>query len=132
MSATAITIKRLLAVSGVTDLVGTQVFPTVVAAEKAMPAIAVTLSGQGDGYNMSGADHFPRSKVTVTSFGRSAREADRIGEAVEAGLKDFRGSVSLATGTYHATYFKDSNDGAFYEDLVEQYRRSSDYILHWR
>lgn len=132
MSATAITRNRLLAVTGVTNIVGTRIFPSIIDAGKALPAIAVVLSGQGDSYNLSGADHYPRSRVTVMCFGRDAGEADRLGEAVEAGLKDFRGQVTLSTGTYSAIFMKDPSDGAYYEEEVGQYRRSSDYNLHWR
>lgn len=132
MSATAITRIRLLAVTGVTDIVGNRIFPSIVEAGKSLPAIAIVLSGQSDSYNISGADHYPRSRVTVMCFGRSAIEADKLGEAVEAGLKDFRGQVALSARTYSAIFMKDPSDGAYYEEEVGQHRRSSDYTLMWR
>jgi hypothetical protein len=132
MSATAITIKCLLGIGGVTAIVGTRIYPTIIEAEKDLPAIAVRLSGQGEAYNLSGADHYPTSTVTVTCIGKDPAETDRLGEAVEAALKDFRGAVTTSVKTYSAIFMKDPSDGAFYEDLVENYRRSSDYRLRWR
>lgn len=132
MSATAITIERLLAVTGVTNIVSTRVYPSIVDSGKSLPAVAVVLSGQGEAYTLSGAGGYRQSRVTVMAFGRDAAEADQLGEAIDDALKDFRGQVALNAKTYSAIFMKDPSDGAYYEEEVNQYRRSSDYILHWR
>lgn len=89
MSALTTTVKMLLAGSGVTSLVGPRIVPGVPPQSFLLQScICVHLISEQEEELLQGASQWPDSRVSIECRAATLNDADRIGEAVIAWLRD--------------------------------------------
>lgn len=128
MSAVSLTIKALLAQSGVTSRTSTRVYPLPLPHSTTLPAIAVALSGEDEDYLLGGASQYPVSSVQVHCIAAKAKDAIALGEAVKVALRD----LHYTTGGADAWFAKEGPDFTDYADDLSTHRRLMSFAVRWR
>ncbi|MCW5697374.1 MAG: DUF3168 domain-containing protein [Bauldia sp.] len=128
MSATQIAVKALLAVTGVTAIVGQRVTAVRVPVGSALPAVVVNAISDVEVYTLGGAGGYPEARVSIECIAESPAGADVLGNAVVAGLKDFATTV----GGFHATFFKEGTDVFDESPEHSTVSRIIDFAIRWR
>ncbi len=131
MSAVSLTIKALLAQSGVTGVTSTRIRPFPLPQGETLPAIAVAMSAEDEEYTLAGASQYPQSSVQIHCIALSASAANELGERVKEGLRD-----TLYTSTdsppVKASFRKDAVDFTDFSDDLSTHRRVMAFSLRWR
>lgn len=84
---------RLSNTSGVTDLVGTRIYPNEAPQNDPLPRVIYTVESQDRGHAMSGADGIPSCLFWIDCEG-SYGQTVSVSEAVRAAMDGFKGAVS--------------------------------------
>lgn len=124
LTASEIVINALLQAPAIVRLVGDRVTSAPLPPEYARPAIMVVHVGESEGYTLAGADGYPLSQIqTEIISSNSASEAERIGKAVVAALKDYRkGTIKVMKG---------NGDLSEYDREEALFRRIIDWMVRW-
>lgn len=93
MSALTIVRGILTANSTITAVVVDRVWPVEKVQGKPNPAIVITLISEEDGRHLGGSDRYPLARFVVDCLGDTFPSADALGDAVNAALIDYRGTV---------------------------------------
>jgi hypothetical protein len=131
MSAVSLTIKALLAQSGVTSLVSTRIYPLPLPPSTTLPAIAVALSAEDEEMLLGGASQYAFASVQVHCIAASAGAAIDLGEAVKTALRDhyYANGDSPPSG---ASFIKEAVDFTDYSDNLTTHRRVMAFAVRWR
>lgn len=132
MSAVSLTIQALLAKAGVTGTTSTRIYPSVLPHSTALPAIAVSLSGEEEEMLLQGASQYPRASVQIHCVAATAKAAIELGEAVKTALRDHLYTDNDSPPTYRASFQKQSLDFTDYADNLTTHRRVMGYEVRWR
>ena len=124
--ASGIVRTALAGISGVTDIVG-QKIQVNSATGLQPPAIYVMLKSEDEDYLMTNAGGHIRSTVSVHCLAASGHQCATLGEAVIAGLKNFRGTAAGKD----ATIMKGGADVTDYSDQGGLHRRVIDFQVIW-
>jgi len=128
MSAVSLTIKALLAQSGVTALTSTRIYPFPLPPTTTLPAIAVAMTAEDEVYLLSGASQYPETAVQVHCIATKAKDAIALGEAVKIALRDHL----YSSGAIRASFMKDGPDFTDYADDLSTHRRVMAFTVRWR
>ena len=135
MNAIALTVRCLLNDSGVTGIVGTDVFPVAAPQNYIAPHCVVTLLHEDGDVTLNGHRAGFFARVSVQCMAPSAPEAITMGEAVKAALTLINEPVFSAAvppveiGT--VTCWKEGTDITDYTPYRSIYRRVLDMRLRW-
>lgn len=128
MSAVSLTIKALLAQSGVTAITSTRVYPFPLPQGASLPAIAVAMSAEDEEYLLSGASQYPVAAVQIHCVAQLAKDAIALGEAVKIAMRDLRYSASGK----EVSFQKEGPDFTDYADDLSTHRRVMGFTARWR
>jgi hypothetical protein len=133
MSAVNLTIKALLAHFDTSpSVVSTRIYPMPVPPSTTLPAVAVALSGEDEGYTLAGASQYPLSVVQVHCIAGTARAANELGEAVKTFLRDHLYTGTDSPPSVYASFQKDGPDFTDYSDNLTTHRRVMSFTVRWR
>ena len=130
-SAISLTIKALLAQSGVTGTTSTRVRPFPLPQGETLPAIAVAMSAEDEEYTLSGAAQYPQTSVQIHCIGMTASSAIELGERVKEGLRDLL-YTSSDSPPVKASFQKEPIDFTDFSDDLSTHRRVMGFSLRWR
>lgn len=130
-SAISLTIKALLAQSGVTGTTSTRVRPFPLPQGETLPAIAVAMSAEDEEYTLSGAAQYPQTTVQIHCIGLTASSAIELGERVKEGLRDLL-YTSSDSPPVKASFQKEPIDFTDFSDDLSTHRRVMGFSLRWR
>jgi hypothetical protein len=128
MSAVNLTIKALLAQSGVTVITSTRVYPFPLPPSTQLPAIAVAMTSEDEEYLLQGASQYPQAVVQVHCVAVKAKDANALGEAVKVALRD----LLYTSGSLKASFQKDGPDFTDFADDLSTQRRVMGFSVRWR
>lgn len=131
MSAVSLTIKALLALSGVTATTSTRIRPFPLPQGEVLPAIAVAMSAEDDEYLLAGASQYPQASVQIHCIALSASVAIELGERVKEGLRDLL-YTSSDSPPVKASFQKEAVDFTDFADDLSTYRRVMAFSVRWR
>lgn len=131
MSAVSLTIRALLAQSGVTGTTSTRIYPLPVPPTTTLPAIAVALSAEDEEMLLSGASQYALSAVQIHCIAATAKAAIDLGEAVKTALRDRLYTADSPPSVY-ASFQKDGPDFTDYSDNLTTHRRVMVFTVRWR
>lgn len=130
-SAVSLTVKALLAQSGVTGTTSTRVRPFPLPQGETLPAIAVAMSAEDEEYTLSGAAQYPQTTVQIHCIGLTASSAIELGERVKEGLRDLL-YTSSDSPPVKASFQKEPIDFTDFSDDLSTHRRVMGFSLRWR
>lgn len=130
-SAVSLTIKALLAQSGVTGTTSTRVRPFPLQQGESLPAIAVSMSAEDEEYLLSGAAQYPQTSVQVHCIALTAGAAIELGERVKEALRDLL-YTSSDSPPVRASFQKDAVDFIDFSDDLSTHRRVMGFTVRWR
>ena len=130
-SAVSLTIKALLAQSGVTGTTSTRVRPFPLSQGESLPAIAVAMSAEDEEYTLSGAAQYPQTTVQIHCIALTGSAAIELGERVKEGLRDLL-YTSSDSPPVKASFQKEPVDFTDFSDDLSTHRRVMAYSLRWR
>lgn len=128
MSARNFTVQALLAGTTVTAVTSTRIYPLPLPLKTTLPAIAVSLAAEDEGYTLAGASQYPLAVVQVHCLGASSTSADSLGEVVKVYLRD----LHFTFGGEEGSFSKAGPDFTDYDDLQTVHRRLITFDLRWR
>lgn len=131
MSALAVAIAALLADSGVTAIVATNIYP--VEAPQAVPApyIVVNLIGESSDRHLSGvAAKYYAARVSVECISATATEMNLLGEAVKNALEGV--TKQTIAGATDVDILKEASDYSGVNDTRTLKMRVMDFSVRWR
>lgn len=134
--AVAVVRDRLLAVSGVTDLVSTRIYAGFLPQSPTLPAVLVQRVGEVQTAHLRGGEQMRVTRVQVTSIATSRASAVAVDAAVEgdgagSGLSHWSGSVGSPAVTVRWTEPAGVRED-YDPDELRQYRITRDYRVHHR
>lgn len=138
MTAMSVSIKMLLAGSGITALVGQRIYPVFAPQNAAYPNIIIHNIFGAEEELLQGATQWPEARISVECRGGNADpadEADLVGEAVVNWLRDKdRYSIDgcLATFRKEGTDETDTPGGIIDRGIPVISRRIIDYYVRYR
>lgn len=130
-SAVSLTIKALLAQSGVTGTTSTRIRPFPLPQGETLPAIAVAMSAEDEEYLLSGAAQYPQTSVQVHCIALTASAAIELGERVKEALRDLL-YTSSDSPPVRASFQKEAVDFTDFSDDLSTHRRVMAFSLRWR
>lgn len=130
-SAISLTIKAILAQSGVTGTTSTRVKPFPLPQGETLPAIAVAMSAEDEEYTLSGAAQYPQTSVQIHCIGLTASSAIELGERVKEALRDLL-YTSSDSPPVKASFQKEPIDFTDFSDDLSTHRRVMGFSLRWR
>ena len=120
---------RLQAVTGVTDLVGTRVFPLLLPQDPTYPAV-IYQQITGSRESAMGSDvGLVEATVQIDSYATTYAGARVLAEAVRVALQRFRGTVASVV---ISDVFVLEGPLDLYEDAVKKYRVQQDFLVWHR
>ena len=128
-SAVSLTLKALLAQSGVTGTTSTRIRPFPLPQGETLPAIAVAMSAEDEEYLLSGAAQYPNATVQVHCIATTATSAIQLGEKVKDALRDLHFSDSPPVS---ASFVKEALDFTDFSDDLTTFRRVMGFSVRWR
>lgn len=131
MSAVSLTIRALLAESGVTATTSQRVFPSVLPLMTTLPAIAVAMSSEAEEYHLQGASRYPEATVQIHCIASKAKDAMELGERVKEALRD-KLYTSADSPPVYASFQKDATDFTDFADDQTTHRRVMTFNVRWR
>lgn len=132
MSAVSLTIKALLAKSGVTSVTSTRIYPGVLPHSTSLPAIAVSLSSEDEEMLLQGASQYPQASVQIHCVASKAKDAIELGEKVKTVLRDHLYTDGNSPPLYRASFQKEALDFTDYADNLTTHRRVMSFSVRWR
>ena len=133
-SAVSLTVKALLAASGVTGVVSTRVRPFPLPQGDSLPAIAVAMSSEADEYTLQGASQYPEATVQIHCIAAGpagGSTAIELGERVKEALRDLL-YTSSDSPPVRASFQKEPVDFTDFADDLSTYRRVMSFTVRWR
>lgn len=130
-----ITVKTLLANSGVTALVGQRIYPYEVPQDAAANNIAVHLIYEDEQVLLAGATQWPQGRVSVECRAESGTLANDMAEAVKDALRDKHLYSILGcevTFRKEGTDVTDSSQETNASGGSDVNRRILDFYVRWR
>lgn len=87
--------QRLAGHAPLAALVGTKIYPSRAPDEAALPYVThMDMAALDQARDLGGAGGLAQARVQVDAWAATATEAKRIGDAVQAALEDFTGTVA--------------------------------------
>lgn len=130
-SAVSLTIKALLAQSGVVATTSTRIRPFPLQQGETLPAIAVAMSAEDEEYTLAGAAQYPQTSVQIHCIALTASAAIEIGERVKEALRDLL-YTSSDSPPVKASFQKEPVDFTDFSDDLSTHRRVMAFSLRWR
>jgi hypothetical protein len=130
-SAVSLTVKALLAQSGVTATTSTRIRPFPLPQGETLPAIAVAMSAESDEYTLAGASQYPETSVQIHCIGLSGSSAIELGERVKEALRDLL-YTSTDSPPVKASFQKEAVDFTDFADDLSTFRRVMAFSVRWR
>jgi hypothetical protein len=131
MSGVSLTVKALLAQSGVTAVTSTRIRPLPLPQGETLPAIAVAMSAETEEYLLSGASQYPETTVQIHCVAAKASTAIELGERVKEALRDLL-FTNADSPPLKASFQKESVDFTDFAENLSTHRRVMTYSLRWR
>ncbi len=119
---------RLQAVSGVTNLVGTRVYPVVLPQDPVYPAVRYQQTAGERTQAMGSNTGLVNTTVQIDSYSESYEEAREVAEEVRAALQRFQGTVA---GVEIESVFVNGPLDVF-EDQIKKFRVQQDFTVWHR
>lgn len=119
---------RLQAVVGVTNLVGTRVYPVVLPQDPIYPAIRYQQLAGSREPTMGSNNGLVNTTVQIDSYSESYAQARQVAEEVRSALQRFRGTVA---GVVIEGAFVEGPLDVF-EDQIKKYRVQQDFTVWHR
>lgn len=136
MSGLELIIAKLFSTTAITTAVGQKIYPGMAPQNISPPYLVVYKPGQENRQLLAGSAKFPKSRITIEAHGKSASEANDLGELLMQELEDVTnevvssGSPPTALGTITITPADSDVDD--YDDVQQSYRRVIDFYVDWR
>lgn len=125
MSAVNVTTKVLLASAAATAIVGQRIRPAIAPQGGALPDIVVNRISGGPTYALARSTGMTASRVQIECRARNFTEAENLGKAVIAALKDFRGKI----GDLRVVIQASGSDYSDHADDASVFRRIIDFYV---
>ena len=120
--------SRLTAVSGVTALVSTRIYPNVIPQNAAMPVIAYQVISTDRNYRHAGQSNNAMPRIQITVEAASYSSAVAVCAAVRAALSGYKGTVG--TVVIGGIFLETEYDG--YNLDTDTTVRRQDYTIEWK
>lgn len=114
----------LLEHPGLTELIGTRIYPALMPEDETLPGVVYTQISYGDTYSNGGTCH-ARARYQIDSYGSTLNEARQVDDIIRSVLGGYQGRWSGKT----VTAFQ-RNTSVERMDEESTWRITSDYVIH--
>ncbi len=111
--------------SGLTDLVGTRMYPVLLAQGSAMPALVIQKISRAREYSQSGDSNLANPRYQFSCWDETHEGAVALQVALEASLSGFKGT--MGSETVYSAFIDNVIDD--HEDTTDLYRQIVDVLF---